>query len=101
MTYEKANEYALYMPEMKHMYVTVRQLDTYNDNSWYATYAPNQAWVLSMMHSMKRDNEATLMLDYELRESFKKDAKTPPNGRTQKAHNIIAHMNRKGKRCHF
>lgn len=101
MTYEKANEYALFMPEMKYMDVIVKQLERYDDKSWYATYAPNQHWVERMVSSLEYERKIQVDWDIELAEAMKKDAQTPPSGRSQKQHNLISQFNKKGKKCHF
>ncbi len=101
MTYEKANEYALFMEDIKYMNVVVRQLDRYDDTSWYATHMPNDAWVERMISSMDNDIRHQRYFDAEMIEWSKKDAKTPPSGRSQKSHNLIASMNKKGKRCYY
>ena len=100
MTYEKAREQELFMPDMKHMRTTVRQGNPANPNSYYVDYVPTYGTGMGF-HSL----ECTIALRIDMFNRFDdlhidsvKDMKEPPAGRTQKHHNLIQAMNKKGKR---
>jgi hypothetical protein len=102
MTYEEAREKELFMPDMKHMRTKVT---TYNGGeSYFVTYVPDVKGMLGAGMSFG------MGMEYELRsvmherlihmdiENFDKDTKEPPTGRTQKQHNLIQTLNKRGKR---
>ena len=90
MTYQKALEYEIFMPPMEGMHTVI--VESAPDKC-YIDYQPNNPMCGPFAEAYRMREHHIEMVSCRVGDF--ESGQTPPNGRSQKSHNLIQNMNKR------